>query len=1244
MFVFGLTRLDAGAEGIHLAWNSPDVVSLSAPGFDIQRRPASARDKFQCVSLGAKELAQLHARHELATLLGTMLYRQSGLLQPLVASGSIQPWPSGVSAVDVFTQELSVTTGAVKVAATISPSAPPQTSSIFAVAVSSRKAVASAFGPGDGSVILLTGNGIDAVTVYAVAPLSLIICAEEPPDPTDSSWTNVPYLARGLTLPIREADPTLTTPGAELNAAQARLAGTESFSQAEFDNLAPALRQAASQAKLGRPGERILLLRTTLDEPFEELPFSNHLALLQLHPRLRRILGFGYFDHKSSGLVSGQAYEYRITGHFNAEDLTSTIYDVHTIPSGTTLPATFHIADLRLSFVNPVSIILDPPPSTNTLTSVSRRGIQITDVSPLPGWIGPSLEEWSLIIDLPRAITSVILETSATHSFRYAVGDPWAFAGAEAAAPPGPWVHLAFASPVSQIRLRGKGVLFAIRVPAPSQTGVVALVADTPPIPFAFQPLPDEPLSLTVSNLQDPPSAIITNQQASARTPQRPLPGFQLVWLPSVTGSINVWPTSATAAPPIDAIAFQIEHRDVTLPSTFGPWEPIQPGDNLVLGTRDNINPPLALELGANVDELFPLRRPRAAGAGYTFHLSDIFDLNDPGGVFQRPMPALGTFHQYRIRAMDTVGRTSSDWTESNIIRLEKHIPPPLPAGPQPEPPLITQPDGTTRLSGVPGPKARPLVAGDASLAADDLALLGTHQNAVVLEWGWRDSERKLDSLTSEFRLYYWLNPPDVVPGTITSVTSVSGGWDLAFNTNRVLQADECAGQWITTGGYPFRIASHTAGSNVTIHAEAALANPDVTPAAGGAQFGRPLSPQHQRPASWESRAAVVPLTADASYRHVFYDVLTLSPGHPLDSIWVGVSAADTESYIADELPFAALNGGRPGNESSIVTCAVAGRDQARPVFAIPPPIGDIPELVAEEPVGRQVLVSLDLAALLPGALPPGEPIGLDRCAIDTILAIVSLNVANQIELKMKDGTSQVIAFPNPSDESTVIGALQGPHPERLASRFLLYLATHHPRPEEIFERTSGNTVVFGTVSDRVAPKPARYFYRVRRADALGRVSAGGAILPVVVRVPSVAPPIAPERFALTSTSSSVSITLRVPPDPDLTHLLLFSISIPVASPLTDLSGAELLRTPNRRDLYPEHGIRLRAPTGDLLSPVVKALSDPDVTADGEGRLSATISVPASFHNWVALWGFTLSRDGIPSRPAGPFTIGARKA
>ena len=54
---------------------------------------------------------------------------------------------------------------------------------------------------------------------------------------------------------------------------------------------------------------------------------------------------------------------------------------------------------------------------------------------------------------------------------------------------------------------------------------------------------------------------------------------------------------------------------------------------------------------------------------------------------------------------------------------------------------------------------------------------------------------------------------------------------------------------------------------------------------------------------------------------------------------------------------------------------------------------------------------------------------------------------------------------------------------------------------------------------------------------------------------------------------------------------------------------AELLRVPNRRDLYPHDGLRLLLSDGTLLAPaVVKALSDPDVTVAGNGTRVATLS------------------------------------
>ena len=52
------------------------------------------------------------------------------------------------------------------------------------------------------------------------------------------------------------------------------------------------------------------------------------------------------------------------------------------------------------------------------------------------------------------------------------------------------------------------------------------------------------------------------------------------------------------------------------------------------------------------------------------------------------------------------------------------------------------------------------------------------------------------------------------------------------------------------------------------------------------------------------------------------------------------------------------------------------------------------------------------------------------------------------------------------------------------------------------------------------------------------------------------------------------------------------------------------MRIPNRRDLYPAGGIRLRLDDGTLLAPVAKTLADPDVTTQPDGALRATLTAP----------------------------------
>jgi hypothetical protein len=705
-------------------------------------------------------------------------------------------------------------------------------------------------------------------------------------------------------------------------------------------------------------------------------------------------------------------------------------------------------------------------------------------------------------------------------------------------------------------------------------------------------------------------------------------------------GCLTGWPSDLDAGPPLDALAYQIQHRGVTPPSTFGPWQPIASGDNLTVGSRDDSPPAVQLEFGCDLDALFPAIRPRAPGAGFELHLSDVFGEIDPvTGTVLRPAQPLGSYHQYEIVSVDAVGRISASATLSNVARLEKHIPPPLPVGPQPEPPITA-----SGLTAPPGPRARAIVAGDPGLTADDIALLGAHQNAILLEWGWRQAERDLDPTTAEFRVYSTV-PPDVVIDSITAVTSASTvppRWQLQLSTNVPLVANELAGQWIASNGYPFQVAHNDAGTAPGVLVDGSALQSATQPVTGPVVFGRPLAPAHQRPAGWDQRIAVYPLTAADTYQHVFYDVLDLSVTHPRDALWVGVTAADAQSYVPDERTTGAL-ANRPGNESGVVACAIAARYRGQPTFSVPPPLGDVPELVTDEPTGRQVLVSLDLSALTGGALAAGAPCVLERCSAEDILSQTTVS-GEQVVLTLPDGTADVITFANPGDEAAVLATLTSDRPQDLANRYLLHLAVGASDPLALFSRLSDNILQAGPVDDRLAPKPGRYLYLVRAADSLGHLSAGYAILPAVVRVPSAASAATPVRQSLATTDTSVTLTIAVTgADPDTTTVLLFAAIAPPGADPPVQGEAELLRIPNRRDLYPDNGMRLLLSDGTLLGPaLVKNLADADVTVEADGTRIAALTTAAAKGSWASLWCYGLTKDGLPSYACGPFGTGVR--
>ena len=1263
-----IPRTDAAGRGVHLAWSGPDPVPLAHAGYEVRRRRVTRRERPRvCADFDRAGIAALERIGMLPDELGTILCRRgSWPRRALALDAAVTTAPVGrrsragpalvpghdetpsdverpaepptrlpataraAAKATVFTQELDRASDRVFVACT--------SRSAFAIALSAGKAIGFALVPA-GTEAVLAGQAIDTVVVYAIAPSHLRICAEVQPDEeaVEREWAHADVLARGLTLPLREVDQSLADRPGELAKARERLLASETLEDAEADRLAAALRAAAGRDDLGRPCDRVMLSRSETSAPFLETLLTSRIALLTLDPRWRRVLGFGFADTTA---VAGETYEYRVSGHFAAADLDDDVYDVHTVPSGTQLPQVVRIRDLALAFPEPATVVLDPPPDSQALEDVSRRAIALREATDPIGFLGGDLlAGLACVVHLPRPCDAVTLEVAQGHDLRCAGahdGDP--FAGPGAPLPAGTSVTLTFPSAVTQLRLSGSGSLYAIRIPS-GAGGDRRLARECGPVTFAAQPLPQEPSALAARNLQTPPALLTGPIGEQADVPARSQPGFELVWAPATTSPPGIWPDDLGPGPPLEAIAHQIEHRRVVPGQGADPWEPIHAGENLTFASWPEAGDPPPLGYGADLNEVFPVRRARQPGASVTLSVTDVFGVRDPDGGETRPDAPLGSHHQYRIRAVDVVGRVSGGWTDSNEARLEKRLPPPLPVGPQP-PPLPD--DG--RLTGPVGVRGRALLASDPRLSAADRALLGDRDSAVVLEWGWRTTERELDPLTAEFRVYLQTLPPTQVPGTIANVASGAGSWTVDFVTDRTLAPDECRGQWIRAGETTFKILGHGAGSAIQLTLAASAVAPATAPQAGPASFGRPLAPADQRPGSWQSRVEVVPLTAADSYRAVLFDVCSVDATNRRQTVWVGVSAADAEPYVPDELSAAAPNGARPGNESSIATVAVTAIHRGRPTFSLPPPLGDVPELVTDEPAGRQVRVALDGPTLLGGALSAGDRVALDRCASDAILAITRADANGTITMRRADDSLQTVAFPNPADEAAVQAALASDHPERMPSRYLLFLLGRFDRPDELLQRTGGDLQRLDALSDTVDPRPGRWFYRVRLADEAGAVSVDGAILPLVVRVPSTASPPAPRRVAV-ATEAGLALTVDVDPDPELRWVLLFAHVSPSDRAL-DPARAQLLRMPNRRDLYPTDGIRLRLADGTLLAPVAKAVDGPDVVVQPSGalRLAITAPLPApdALPRLVQHWCYALSRDGIVSRVLGPASVALR--
>ena len=284
----------------------------------------------------------------------------------------------------------------------------------------------------------------------------------------------------------------------------------------------------------------------------------------------------------------------------------------------------------------------------------------------------------------PRPVSSVSLDVEPGHGLAFAGGAAWLTPSAAAPLPAGPRARVNFASPIHQLLLAGNGFLESVRTPLgpPPATQIVVLGAVTGPIPFVDAPLPAPPLFATIANLQQSQPVLAVDQPTAPTPPPHDL-GFEIRWRPAPRVGVPGWPPDLGTPPPLDATLFQIEHRQ-TAP-TVTPFEPIiDREENYTTGDRAQGTAAPPVHPGVDLMTVFPEVRAPVSGA-LDLSWRDVFDFADDGSTgpgVPRPRPPPGTRHRYRVRAVDAIGRPSATWVETAEARLEKRVPPPLPAAP----------------------------------------------------------------------------------------------------------------------------------------------------------------------------------------------------------------------------------------------------------------------------------------------------------------------------------------------------------------------------------------------------------------------------------------------------------------------------------------------------------------------------------------------------------------------------------
>ena len=304
-------------------------------------------------------------------------------------------------------------------------------------------------------------------------------------------------------------------------------------------------------------------------------------------------------------------------------------------------------------------------------------------------------------------------------------------------------------------------------------------------------------------------------------------------------------------------------------------------------------------------------------------------------------------------------------------------------------------------------------------------------------------------------------------------------------------------------------------------------------------------------------------------------------------------------------------------------------------MFDVPPSLAQVPVVLTPEVNGRQLRCRLDLTPFVTaGVLGAGDVVLPERAAADAVFASYRVTndgrvIALVLDPRPGDTEAEVIV-PNPTDRAAVIAALQGNRTDGLEDRFAVFLAGSHPFRDRLFTRIAESPIPFGPFDDLLPSEPGRFVYRFRSADEAGRLSAGAVMAACVVRVPSTLAPGAPDRLPSMPGDPPGRIRLHVAPESDIGSIVTFVDAAP-----TTADAAAIIRVPNRTDLPLADSVRLRTDAGAVLAPRESPLPPPDA----DGWRTVIVTEPGNDGDVKRLWAATMSRDGVPSALAGPWTL-----